>query len=308
MRVNSQGSLLGNPRLLIHFSVILWGFTAILGRLITLPALPLVWWRMVAVSVVLLAIPRVWAQLRLMSGRLKGAYCAAGSLLALHWLTFYGSVKLANASVAATCLALTTVLLALVEPVANRRRPNQPEVLLAVVVTPSVGLVIGAAPDDMGDGVILGAVSAVLLAALGVLNKYLVSYANPVPMTALEFTAGAILLSMLAPFIPSPGPTLPVPQGGDIFLIAVLVFGCTILPFVTSFIALRDISAFYAQLAINLEPLYVVLIAAILLGEHRSLEWSFYLGAAVIVGAVFIHPLLTARPKSDHAKPTPSRT
>jgi drug/metabolite transporter (DMT)-like permease len=288
-------SLLGNPRLLIHFSVLLWGFTAILGRLITLPALPLVWWRMAAVSAVLLAIPRVWAQLRLMSRRLISAYCVAGGLLALHWLTFYGAVKLANASVAATCLALTTVVLALAEPIANRRRLSRPELLLAVLVTPSVGLVIGAAPDEMGSGVILGVLSAVLLAGLGLLNKRLVDYAHPVSMTALEFTAGAILLSVLAPFVPSRGPTLPIPSGHDILLLAVLVFGCTILPFVTSFMALRGISAFYAQLAVNLEPLYVVLLAAVLLSEHRSLDWSFYLGAGVIVGAVFVHPLLTAR-------------
>jgi drug/metabolite transporter (DMT)-like permease len=296
--------LLGDPRLQIHLSVILWGFTAILGRLITLPALPLVWWRMTAVSVVLLAIPRVWTQLRLMSRRLVGGYCVAGCLLAVHWLTFYGSVKLANASVAATCMALTTVLLAFVEPFTNRRRPNQPEILLAVLVVPGVGLVVGAAPAEMGAGVILGALSAVLLAGFGLVNKHLVDHAHPVAITALEFTAGAILLSAIAPFASSPGPAFPVPTRQDALLLLILVFGCTILPFVISLKALRSITAFYAQLAINLEPIYVVLIAAILLREHQTLGWSFYLGAAVMLAAILIQPLLTARSnrhQNEHA-------
>ncbi|HCT81526.1 MAG TPA: EamA family transporter [Micromonosporaceae bacterium] len=292
----------GNPKMQIHFCVLLWGFTAILGRLITLPALPLVWWRMVSVSAVLLVVPWVWKQLRKMSARLVAGYSAAGALLSLHWLTFYGSVKLANASVAATCMALTTVLLALVEPLANRRSLNLPEISLGAATVPGVLLVIGAVPQEMGTGVLLGVLSAVLLAGLGILNKRLVDQAHPVTITALEFAAGAILLSILALAISGSRSTFAIPDMYDTFLLLVLVFGCTILPFIISFAALRYISAFYAQLAINLEPLYVVLIAAILLGEHRTLGWSFYLGTAIMVGAVLVHPLLAARSKHRRAQ------
>ena len=85
----------------IHLCVVLWGFTAILGKLISLPALPLVWWRMLLVVALLLLLPRVWRGLRAMSARLRWSYAGVGVLVALHWLTFYASIKLSNASVAA---------------------------------------------------------------------------------------------------------------------------------------------------------------------------------------------------------------
>ena len=93
----------------IHACVLLWGFTAILGKLITLSALPLVWWRMLIVVAALALFPRVWRGLRAMRGRLRLAYAGIGVLVSLHWLTFYGAIKLSNASVGATCMALATV-------------------------------------------------------------------------------------------------------------------------------------------------------------------------------------------------------
>ena len=106
----------------IHFCVLLWGFTAIFGKLISLPALPLVWWRMLIVVAVLALVPRVWRGLRAMPMRLVLSYAGIGVLVALHWLTFYGSIKLSNASVGATCIALATVVTALVEPWLARTR------------------------------------------------------------------------------------------------------------------------------------------------------------------------------------------
>src|SRR3546814_7757028 len=100
----------------IHLCVVLWGFTAILGKLITLPALPLVWWRMLLVTVALALLPRVWRALRAMPPRLLLAYAGIGGLVALHWLTFYGAIKLYNASVGATCIALGTPMTPLLEP------------------------------------------------------------------------------------------------------------------------------------------------------------------------------------------------
>lgn len=105
----------------IHFCVLLWGVTAILGKLITLPALPLVWWRMLLVTAMLALLPRVWRGLRTLPLRLVAGYAGIGALVALHWLTFYGAVKLANASVAATCIALAPVFTSIIEPWVAKR-------------------------------------------------------------------------------------------------------------------------------------------------------------------------------------------
>lgn len=93
----------------IHLCVFLWGFTAVFGRLITLPALPLVMWRMALVAVLLFCLPQVWRGVRALSRRHFWAFSGVGVLVALHWLSFYGAVKLANASVAATCMATIPV-------------------------------------------------------------------------------------------------------------------------------------------------------------------------------------------------------
>ena len=102
----------------IHFCVLLWGFTAILGKLITLPAFALVWWRMLLVTMALLLVPRVWRGLRAMPARLLLRFAGIGVVVALHWLTFYGAIKLSNASVAVSCLALGSVFGFFVSPLA----------------------------------------------------------------------------------------------------------------------------------------------------------------------------------------------
>jgi drug/metabolite transporter (DMT)-like permease len=277
----------------IHFCVLLWGFTAILGKLITLSALPLVWWRMLIVTVALLLLPRVWQSLRRMSLRLMAAYAGVGCVVALHWLTFYGAIKLANASVAATCMALGPVFLSVVEPWVAGRRFDVRELLLGVAVVPGVALVLGGVPQRMWLGVAVGALSALLVAVFGAFNKRLVEHAEPLVVTCLELGAGTLLLTLLAPLVPHEGAAFPLPGMRDAALLLTLSLACTLLPFGLALVALRQLTAFGAQLVVNLEPVYAVLLAALLLGEQHELGVSFYLGVAVILAAVFIHPWFT---------------
>ncbi|HWI25286.1 MAG TPA: DMT family transporter [Lysobacter sp.] len=289
----------------IHVCVVLWGFTAILGKLISLPALPLVWWRMLIVVAASLLIPRVWRGLRAMSWRLRGAYAGIGVLVALHWLTFYGAIKLSNASVGATCIALGTVFVALVEPWLARTRFSKRDLALGIMVLPGVALVVGGVPTGMRAGIAVGALSAFLVAIFGSLNKRLVEHGDPLAVTALELGAGTVAMTVLAPLmvhLPGlshafAGDLLVLPGTRDALLLLALSLACTLLPFTLSLVALRHMSAFAAQLAVNLEPVYAIVIAILLLGEQHELTPRFYLGVAVILGAVFVHPLL-GRPKA----------
>ena len=285
----------------IHFCVLLWGFTAILGKLISLPALPLVWWRMAIVVGVLLLVPSVLRSLRSLPARLWLAYAGIGCLVALHWLTFYGAIKLANASVAATCIALATPFTALVEPWLTRTRFSARDLLLGIGVLPGVLLVVGGVPSGMREGIIVGAVSALLVAVFGSLNKRVAHRGEALTATALELGAGFLLLSALAPLLPAfmpelAGPLLEWPTPRDGALLVTLALACTLLPFSLSFVALRHISAFSAQLAVNLEPVYAIVLAIVLLGEQRELTPQFYFGVAIILTAVLARPLL-GRPR-----------
>lgn len=280
----------------IHVCVALWGFTAILGKLISLRALPLVWWRMVIVVGLLACVPRVWRGLRAMPRRLILAYAGIGVLVALHWLTFYGSIKLSNASVGATCMAFGTVFTALVEPWLARTRFQPRDLLLGVAVLPGVALVVGGVPDGMRAGIAVGTVSALFVALFGSLNKRLVEHGDALTVTAIELGAGVLAITLLAPLVkvfwPGEAHLLALPSLRDALLLSALAIGCTLFPYALSLVALRHMSAFAAQLAVNLEPVYAIALAAALLGEQNELTPRFYLGVAVILAVVLAYPLL----------------
>ena len=294
-------------QLQIHFCVLLWGFTAILGKLITLPALPLVWWRMLLVVVALALVPRVWRGLRALPPRLALAYAGIGVLVALHWLTFYGAIKLSNASVAATCIAFATPMTAVVEPLLTRQKFQPRDLLLGLASLPGIWLVVGGVPEGMHAGIVAGVASAFLVALFGTLNKRMVDAGDPLTVTALELGAGTVVLTLLAPLMPLlvpafAGPLLVLPAGMDAFWLVVLALACTLFPFALCLVALRHLSAFTAQLSVNLEPIYAIVLAAIIFGEQQELSPQFYLGVAIILGVVFAQGLLAGRRQPMHAE------
>ncbi|HZU85117.1 MAG TPA: DMT family transporter [Polyangiaceae bacterium] len=292
----------------IHVCVFLWGFTAILGKLITLPALALVWWRIVIVVPALLVLPRVRRRLFSMPPRVALACAGVGVLVTLHWLAFYAAIKMANASVAATCLATAPIFLAVVEPWIAGRRFEARELLWGAAAIPGVALVVGGVPVRMRLGLAVGVLAAVLSALFGALNKRLVMSADPagsdpLVVTLLELGAGVVLLPVLA-HLPAlsvaqahGGAALPVPGVRDAALLLALAMGCTLLPFALSLAALRHITAYAAQLANNLEPVYSIVLAVLLLGEQREVGASFFAGVAIVLGVVLAYPALRRAPR-----------
>ena len=276
----------------IHLCVVIWGFTAILGKLITLPAFALVWWRMFLVVAALMFVPAFWRGLRRMSLRTIGIFAGIGVVVALHWVSFYGAIKLANASVAATCMGVAPIIMSVVEPWITRKRFDPRELLIGVAAIPGVMLVVGGTPQGMRLGIAAGVLSAFLVAVFGSLNKRYVELGEPVAVTGLELAAGTAFLTLLAVMFGGDATSLPMPGARDAVLLVVLALACTLFPFALSLVALRNLSAFSAQLAVSLEPVYAVFLAMLLLGEQRELGLQFYAGLAVILGSVFAHAAL----------------
>lgn len=274
----------------IHLCVLLWGFTAILGKLITLPALALVVWRMALVTLALAMLPRAWRGLRSLPRRQLAIYALIGCLVALHWFTFYAAIKLANASVAVACVALGAIFTALFEPLITRTAHRKQELLLGVLAVPGVWLLVGGVPLEMRLGIAVGVLSAALAAIFTILNKRYARDTSAESITLFEMAVGGIFLILLGSAVFGTEATLIRPQLGDFLWLIVLAIACTAIPFILWLQALKHLSAFTTQIALNLEPVYAILLAALWLGEHQQLDLSFYLGAIAILAVVFIQP------------------
>jgi drug/metabolite transporter (DMT)-like permease len=279
----------------LHCCVVLWGVTAILGKLITLPASQLVWWRMLLVTAALACFPRVWRALKLIPLREILTFAGVGAVVALHWLAFYGSVKLANASVAATTMALAPAVTALIEPAITGARFERHNLLLGILVIPGVALVVGGIPDSMHLGFWVGVLSAALAALYNALNKRHLGHHDAMAVTWLELGAGFLVVTAITVLAAPAGEAFLMPSVHDGAWLLVLAILCTLIPFAVALRTLRHLSAFTAQLAINLEPLYAIALAVLFLGEARELDGMFFLGVAIVLGAVFGHGWLQTR-------------
>ncbi|MFZ4543918.1 MAG: DMT family transporter [Saprospiraceae bacterium] len=277
----------------LHASVFLWGFTAILGKLITVTALPLVWWRMGIASFCFLFILKGYSFLRLIPTAVLFRVILVGAIVAFHWLCFYGSIKYANASVALVCLTTTSLFTAVFEPIVFKTPFQKVEFAIAIVIIPAMALIVSDLDFKMMIGVILGILAAFGSGLFSVLNKKLLNYIDPIRMTAIELGSGFLILSLIIPFFFHFDPEMAfLPSTADTLYLILLSVGCTVVPFTMSLYALKKLSAFTTVLAINLEPVYGIAMAWFILQENKELNFTFYFGVSVILVAVFLHPFL----------------
>jgi len=283
--------------LYLHFCVLIWGFTAILGKLISLQAVPLVWWRVfLCCATLILLIPK--AQFRGISKKVYLQMLGIGCIVGIHWLCFYGAIKLSNASVAVATMATTSFFSALVEPLLTRQKVKGYELALGLLILPGMILIAGNINWDMRIGFAVGIVGALLAAVFSSLNKKLIDHDPPPPlvMSFTELAGGVAVCSLVLPFLILKTPdTQFMPQQWDWGWLFILAWVCTLLPYYLTLLAMRHISAFATNLTINLEPVYGVLLAAVFFQEHKDLNPQFYLGVIVILLAVFSHPFLKSR-------------
>ncbi len=287
----------------LHIAVLLFGFTAILGDLIQLSAYVMVWWRMLITSISLLFIIRFGKKLQHMPRRLVLAYMGIGVLVALHWITFFGSVKYSNASICLVCMATTSLFTSFLEPLITRQKFKWYEVAIGLIIIPGMMLVVNNTDSAMFFGIILGLISAFLASLFGTLNKKMIDKADPLNITFLELGSGWLFLSIVFPLYLRQMPeTTFWPSSTDWFYLAILAFLCTTLAYVLTLRALKHISAFAANLSINLEPVYGILLAIIILKEHHELSPGFYWGCTIIIAAVLGYPFLRSRFEAPVAK------
>jgi drug/metabolite transporter (DMT)-like permease len=279
----------------IHISVLLWGFTAILGKLIELKETPLIWFRLLLISICLLLIPGLLKKTRLIPQTTLFKLAGIGSLISIHWLCFYGSIKYANVSVALSCLATTSFFTSFIEPLILKKKIKKYELLLGLFVIPGIYLIFYFTSLYI-TGIILGLLAAVLCAVFVTLNKKISTGIDPLAVTLTELGSGFITVTLLMPlyFVFFPEASMH-PSSKDWFYLIILSIFCTILPFSISIRALNHISAFTVNLTLNLEPVYGIIMAIIFFQENKELNYGFYLGTLIILISVFLHPYLNKK-------------
>ena len=278
------------PMILLHTAVFLAGWTGIFGRLITLSGLPLVWYRIMVSVAVLALVLALMKKLHRIGWKALGMIAGCGAILAVHWVAFYASIQASNVSIGVACIATSCFFTTILDPLINRKRFTLVEVLISFIAISGV-LLIFSLDVRYRLGIGLGLLSAALYSVFSILNINVARKTGEDSATMLlyELIGGVLFLTLLMPFythwVPTDTIALNLKDGLWILLLG-SVF--TVLPFLFQLEALRSLSAFTVNLAYNLEPVYSIAIAAVLFGELREVNFSFWLGIALIVISVLI--------------------
>ncbi|MCB0521990.1 MAG: DMT family transporter [Lewinellaceae bacterium] len=280
----------------LHIAVFLWGFTAILGDLISLSALSLVWWRVLITSCSLIFLLRSGSAFRKLSRKTILQFAFVGALTGVHWLTFFGAIKLSNASITLVCMATTAFFTAIIEPLVLRTKNNWWEIGLGFLVIPGMALVVDNVDVSMHAGIWVGLTSAFLAAVFSILNKKWIQNAEPLSITFIEMSSAWLLLSLFLPFYFHNEPAARLlPSLKDLGMLLVLALACTTLTWVLALRALKHLSAFASTLTVNLEPVYGIFLAWVILHEDKELSAGFYWGVLLILVVVFSYPVFNKK-------------
>jgi drug/metabolite transporter (DMT)-like permease len=279
----------------LHFVVFLWGFTAILGKLVTIPSVEMVFYR------TLLAAIGMGAVILVMRGSFKVSNAdlikllLTGFIVAAHWLTFFASGRISNPSTSLVGFATCSLWAAFLEPLAKKSKIQAVEVGLGVVVI--IGLyLIFSFNFQYPMGLFLGILSGLTCAMFAVINSQLVSRVSSLTITFYEMIGACIGVALFFPLYTNQwavgGELNLTPTVMDWMWIAILSLVCSVYAYAVAINLTKKLSVFFIQLTLNLEPVYGIVLALLVFGEKEVMSWNFYLGTIVILAAVVSYPLV----------------
>lgn len=272
----------------LHISVLLAGLTGILGKLITLDALYLVWYRLFLSFLIFYILLFFFKKLPRESFIESFKISGLGVILALHFLFFFASIKYANVAVGVVCYSLEGFFTAILEPVICKKPFCRNNLLYSIIAVCGISLIFHI-DTHFRIGIILGVISAVLIALYTILNKAAALNKSSKNMLFYELFGGSVFLTIVILFCAFAGfINFEIPNLMNFSYLFVLAFFCTIGLYILQIQVLRTLSAFTVSLYGNLEPVYGILLAVIFLGEGKELSLSFYAGMVLILLSVFL--------------------
>ncbi len=274
--------------IVLHLSIVLAGFTGVLGRLITLNEGLLVWYRVIFASVFF------FLYLLIKKGQIRVSFkdvlriAWVGLLLCVHWLLFYGSIKYSNVSIGVVCFASVGFFTAIIDPVLSKRPFSIREIIFSLLTILGIALIFHF-DTRYQVGIILGVLSAVAAALLTIENRRVGSDYPLMTFLFYEIASSVVIMTAFIPIYLSffPVPTI-LPSMSDFIFLLILSSFCTVGMFSLQLEALKRLSSFTVNLSYNLEPVYSIILAMIIFHEAKDLNFSFYIGLALICVSVLL--------------------
>jgi len=290
----------------LHFIVFLWGFTAVLGKLISIPSVEMVFYRTLLAAVGMGALMIFWRTSFSLSSNDLIKLFLTGIIVAIHWITFFASGKISNPSTSLVGFATCSFWAAFFEPIAKRKKIQFLEVALGLVVLVGLGIIL-AFDFQYPLGLFLGVLSGMTAALFSVINSKLVSRINAYTITFYEMVGACLIILLFMPLykntFAAQGELNLVPTLSDWIYIALMAWACSVYAYAAAINLMKKLSVFFIQLALNLEPVYGIILALLVFGRQEVMSINFYLGTLIIVGAVVAYPFLKKKTETQFNTP-----
>lgn len=280
----------------LHFIILIWGFTAVLGALISIDAIPLVWYRMSIATAFLFLYMLIRRKSFKVSKKTMIFFILGGIIIALHWITFFLAIKSSNVSVALIMMSTGAFFTSLIEPLFFKRRISKLELFLGILVI--VGLyIIFKIEGNYALGIMYGLISSFLSALFSVANGLYVKKNDPVIMSFYQLLFGVVFITVLLGLKGKFVISFFQISSNDWMYLLILGSVCTAYAFAASVKVMKVLSPFTVMLSINLEPVYGIILALLVFPEKEKMPPNFYYGALIILFAVVLNGILINRKK-----------
>jgi drug/metabolite transporter (DMT)-like permease len=282
----------------LHLIVFIWGFTAILGRLITLDALPLVWFRMLfAVFFIFLYIQYKKISVKVPK-RVILKFLVAGLIIALHWFTFFRAIKVSNVSITLACLSTGAFFTSIIEPIFFKKKMVWYEIFFGLIVVLGLTIIFNVEGKYI-EGIILALLSAFLSASFAVINSKFVKDYEPTVISYYELAGGVLFFSLFLLFTSSFDADFFHLSVSDFSYLMILSSVCTAYAFIASTAVMKFLSPYTVMLTINLEPIYGIILAVLIFEDKEQMSPAFYIGAVIILVTVILNGIIKSRTKAS---------
>lgn len=282
-------SALNKNLIILHFTVFVWGFTGILGALITISAVQLVWYRVLIAFVSLFLYFKFNKTDFKVDRKTLIKLVFTGAIVGGHWILFFAAIKLSTVAVTLVCLSSITLFTAIFEPIINKKSISKLEILAGLLIISGIVLIFKF-ESRYTKGIIAGLVSAVCASLFSIINSRQVQKLQA-PVIAFYELSGAFVWISIYLFITSGYTPAMLLKPADIGYLVLLGTVCTSLAYVAGVSVMRELSAFRVALITNLEPVYGIIMSFIFFGDMNKMTLGFWGGALLILSTIFLYPV-----------------